>query len=346
MTKQSDLRKRVYCYMEKNKDKTKKFIADHFKSEGVSKSTIYSLLKRKESGSDYIRRVGSGRPAKIFNESGLLKLKRLVDHKDGIYQKKLATKFKCSRQYVGKVLKKKLQIYLRKKMDIPDRTPQQQAEAKEKCSRLYRKYKNLEWLLDDESYFTLSHATINNNDTFYTSDRNLTPANVRYRPRKKYEPKCLVWVAISSKGISDPFICQSGMAINQYVYRDECLKKKLLPFIEKYHSDKNYVFWPDLASSHYAETVLDYLIENSINHVDKVDNPANLPECRPIEDFWSILKGKVYANNWIAKDIPTLKKKIKKCLKEIEPSTIHNLMSGVVGRIDQVRRCGVIENRK
>jgi transposase len=74
--------------MEKNKDKTKKFIADHFKSEGVSKSTIYSLLKRKESGSDYIRRVGSGRPAKIFNESGLLKLKRLVDHKDGIYQKK------------------------------------------------------------------------------------------------------------------------------------------------------------------------------------------------------------------------------------------------------------------
>ena len=66
MTKQSDLRKRVYCYMEKNKDKTKKFIADHFKSEGVSKR---SLLKRKESGSDYIRRVGSGRPAKIFNKT-------------------------------------------------------------------------------------------------------------------------------------------------------------------------------------------------------------------------------------------------------------------------------------
>jgi hypothetical protein len=136
------------------------------------------------------------------------------------------------------------------------------------------------------------------------------------------------------------------MAFNQNVNRDEFLKKKLLPFINKYHSDKNYVFWPDLASSDYAETVLDYLIENSINHMDKVDNPANLPECRSIEDFWSILKGKVYANNWIAKDIPTLKKKIKKCFKEVEPITIQSLMLGVVKRIDHVRRCGVIDKRK
>ena len=44
--------------------------------------------------------------------------------------------------------------------------------------------------------------------------------------------------------------------------------------------------------------------------MDEVDHSANLPECRPIEDLWSILKGKVYVNTWIAKDIPTLKKKL------------------------------------
>jgi transposase len=63
MTKQSDIRKRVHCCLEKHKDKTKKFIADHFMSEEVSESTIYDILKRKESGSDYIRLAGSGRPA-------------------------------------------------------------------------------------------------------------------------------------------------------------------------------------------------------------------------------------------------------------------------------------------
>ena len=88
-----------------------------------------------------------------------------------------------------------------------------------------------------------------------------------------------------------------------------------------------------------------YLMQPKLNHVDKVDNPANLPECRPIEDFWSILKGKVYANNWVAKDINSLKVKIRKCLKEIEPTTIHSLMEGVVSRINLVRRRGVIEKR-
>lgn len=345
MTKTGDLRKRVYCYLEKNPNEPKKSVVAHFMKEGESKSTIYDIIKRKESGFGYIRRVGSGRPPKVFNKHGLLKIKTLVDHKDGIYQKKLATYFGCSQKYISRTLKSKLNINLRKKMNIPDRTPKQQAEAKEKCSRLYRKYKNFEWILDDESYFTLSHATINNNDSYYTSDKNLTPASVKYRPKKKFEPKCLVWVALSAKGISDPFLGSSGMAIDQNVYIDKCLKPRLIPFIQKHHSKTNYIFWPDLASAHYAETVLDFMIENRINHVDKVDNPANLPECRPIEDFWSILKGKVYANNWVAKDIPTLKIRIKKCLKEVEPTTIHRLMEGVVSRIDKVRRKGVIERQ-
>ena len=108
---------------------------------------------------------------------------------------------------------------------------------------------------------------------------------------------------MSTRGISEPYIVKSGNAINQFIYRDECLSKRLLPFIKQFHSDDNYVFWPDLASSHYAEASLDFMIENSINHVDKFDNPANLPEARPIEDLWSILKGKVYENGWEAKSL-------------------------------------------
>jgi len=34
-----------------------------------------------------------------------------------------------------------------------------------------------------------------------------------------------------------------------------------------------------------------------INFIEKIENPANLPEGRAIEDFWSILKAKVYENN-------------------------------------------------
>ncbi len=100
--------------------------------------------------------------------------------------------------------------------------------------------------------------------------------------------------------------------------------------------NSNNVFWSDLASAHCVETVLDYLIENSINHLVKDDNSVNFPECRHVEDFSLIFRAKLYTNNSIAKDIPNLKKKITKCLKEIEPSPIQSLISAVVKRIDLV----------
>ena len=43
-----------------------------------------------------------------------------------------------------------------------------------------------------------------------------------------------------------------------------------------------------------------------VDNVDKVDNLTNLLEVRPIEDFWSILKAKVYENNWEAKTLHQL----------------------------------------
>ena len=125
----------------------------------------------------------------------------------------------------------------------------------------------------DESYFTLAHTSINGNDRFYTSDFDSTPAMVKYSPTAKYEKKILVYVCFSEKGISKPYFVPSGVAVNQKVYLEECFKKKLIPFIAKYHSDGEYVFWPDLASAHYAKSVIAYLREKKVHFVAKIDTP-------------------------------------------------------------------------
>jgi hypothetical protein len=36
-------------------------------------------------------------------------------------------------------------------------------------------------------------------------------------------------------------------------------------------------------------------------------NPANVPEARPIEDFWAHLKRNVYMDGWQAKNLNQLK---------------------------------------
>ena len=136
--------------------------------------------------------------------------------------------------------------------------------------------------------------------------KSATPASKKYTPVKKFEQKLLVWLIISERGISAPTIRKSGLAVNKTVYLD-FIKRGVIPFIKKHHSDGNYKFWPDLASSHYANTVVNYLIDQNIEFVQKCENPANVPEVRPIEDFWSILKEKVYENGWRAKNLDELR---------------------------------------
>ena len=178
-----------------------------------------------------------------------------------------------------------------------------------KCRRMYLKYGKYEFIIDDESYFTLGNAALPGNDSFYSSNVSKTPEQVKKKYVQKFEPKIMVWLAISPRGISTPYFVPSGLAVNQDVYLKECIQKRLEPMIKKYYSDGNYVFWPDLASSHYANKVQKYLLGKNIRYVAKLDNPANVPKARPNEDFWGILKSKVYEGDWKAKNLDSLEKK-------------------------------------
>ena len=61
---------------------------------------------------------------------------------------------------------------------ITDRT-EHQKKIRTQVKNVYSKNINISRVLDDESYLTLSHSTINGNDTFYdTIDISATPASI------------------------------------------------------------------------------------------------------------------------------------------------------------------------
>ena len=122
----------------------------------------------------------------------------------------------------------------------------------------------------------------------------------------------MLYIVISDRGISKPWFKPSGLAISQRVYQEECLEKILLPFLKKHHADGKYVFWPDKAFSYYAKKPLEYFEWKQIPYVPKERNPTNLPQCRPIEDFFGSLSALVYKNNWRAKGTKQLTTRIRK----------------------------------
>ncbi len=90
-----------------------------------------------------------------------------------------------------------------------------------------------------------------------------------------------------------------------------------MPFINDYHDKDKVLFWPDLVSSHYSNTVRQYLDQNGIQFVNRNFIPQNCPQARPIETLWSILKDMVYDQGWEAKNIDQLKRRTTKKGKKL-----------------------------
>ena len=286
------------------------------------------------------RQKGSGRPTVIATKKNVARVEKFFNHRSGRSQRRVARRIGCSQAYVSTILKKHTNVKCRKKLKKPLLTVQQRKVVRPKCRKMAKKYKDVDFIIDDESYFTLSHSLQIGNDRFYSDDIHKTPEDVKYNFQAKFEKKLLVWLAISPRGVSRPYFVPRNLSINQHIYRDECIRKRLQPFIEKYYQDGKYIFWPDLATSHYANSVINYLQTSKIKFVPKIDNPASVPKARPIEDYWANLKRIVYEGDWSATTIDQLEKRIRISMKKIDESFLQSLMSSVVDRLKKIARYG------
>lgn len=179
------------------------------------------------------------------------------------------------------------------------------------------------------------------NDFFYTNDLNKCPESVRFKGKEKFPQKILVWIALSERGMSEPLFQESkAEAINGSIYLEKCLKERLLPYIEKYHSDSKFIFWPDLARAHYANSVTDWLSEK-MKFVGKDQNPPNVPQARPIESFWGHLGAKVYEGGWEARTRDQLVNRIKLKLKDFDAKYLQSLMAGIKPKLRKIADEGV-----
>ena len=74
-------------------------------------------------------------------------------------------------------------------------------------------------VIDDESYFSFGYSGVPRNDRFFTKDKSKVPPNVRYSRKKKFEPKLLLWLAISEEKHRKLFFVPPRKNVNGNVYR-------------------------------------------------------------------------------------------------------------------------------
>ena len=78
------------------------------------------------------------------------------------------------------------------------------------------------------------------------------------------KPKTMIWMGMSSKRASDIYVHKSKQAVNQET------NVSIKDYHPKYHSNGNYLFWPDLAKAHYSNIVQQCLTEKNFPFVSLV----------------------------------------------------------------------------
>ena len=328
------------CFSENCGVLSKSQIVQKFINSGVPKSTAYRFYTLFEGGDSFERKKGSGRPKIELNSNQRRKLDRMINVKVFTGYRAVGSKFNFSEHTAKRVIRES-GYKIRCRKNSPKSTPEQEQRQKTRIRKLRDLSKGCLFVMEDESYFDLDGHNFFGGKRFVFKNLENVPHDVQFIEKKKFGSKLLVWLAVSERGHSEPYFHVTKGAVNQYIYRDECLKK-LYPFIESHTRQCNdkILFWPDLASSHYAKSVIEDLKKNNVHYVPKLMNPPNVPQLRPIEIFWSNLKRRVYANGFVAKNTESLINKIKKELKTFRTEDFMNLMKNLRSKIIKADKKG------
>ena len=102
---------------------------------------------------------------------------------------------------ISRTLKKRTSVkrFFSKKSSPKYQDEKQKHRAQSNSCTLYKILKaDVQLILDDEKYFSLN-GDIACYHKYYTTDRS---PEVKFKTKMKFEPKLLVWMGVSQKGIS------------------------------------------------------------------------------------------------------------------------------------------------
>jgi hypothetical protein len=332
-----------------NPTASKQTLVTLLQSVGFSRSVAYSLAQKKENGLELCdKRTHNGaRPIIVGKQLSLLA--KEFNNQTGKSLRRAALKYGTSHSTIANTLKRVgITCYKRKK--APKYKGNQPATILSAMSRLYRFHltdgngQPPFIIMDDETYITENDHFKYSNRTFYAHDPNDTVDSIRYAGVKKFPMKVGIWYAISDCGMSDAYVWQQGLAIDGDRYKKQCIMKRLLPFINKHGLQNNHIFWPDKASAHYSKAVLQYLGYKQINVVPKQNNPTNVPQCRPIENFHAIIKRRVFEDGFMPKTAAELEVRVRQILAQgasLSPNFFTDLSVRIRVLVDRARRNGI-----
>jgi hypothetical protein len=228
---------------------------------------------------------------------------------------------------------------------VPKYREGQQERAEVGAGNIIKRLRGRILIMDDETYVPLDPRDVHGRQFYHTDDKNVVPDADRFKGVAKFPKRYMIWQCVDSCGnVSKPYVCLGTMTWKTYL--EQCLRKRLLPFIRRYHKDKRVLFWPDMATCHYAKEVQEFLNRHRIPYVLRGENAPNVPQARPIERFWLLCKREYRKRSEMATSSHAMTCIWSRLSREVGKKRLKKLMKGVRQKLRQIRDHGVYEPLK
>jgi len=176
---------------------------------------IYNIINKIENGISLERKRRPGKTKLTHQE--IKRLANSVKGKVGTLRG-LGRKYGLDRKTVKSYLKMH-DITLRKRIKAPKVAEKQKVVQKKRLNKLrylFAPTNGVDQIEDDESYFIIGEYK---NDSYFHHE-SIKDSKARFKYLEKYPGQVLVWIAISARGMSRPFLFTrtNKFAINKEVY--------------------------------------------------------------------------------------------------------------------------------
>lgn len=317
----------------------------HFMDEEIPKSTIATVLNRFEKTGTSTYSKERGPKAVVTSEKQVSKVK---DYFGKLPEASVRDGAKNLRMTPSSVsdCRKKAGIRSKVTKTVPKRTEDHenrcQAGAKKLLRKLGPKSAPQICIVDDECYCYADPNQIPQKRFVSIVPGHTLTDKQKTTPKGKFEKKYGVWQALASDGKASPPVIIKG-TMNSKKYLRYCLKAVLVPWIESNYSIENCILWPDLATYHYGPKTLAFLEEKNLKIVPKDENTPNLPECRPIERFWALVKREMTHYKNPAKTARVFRSRWEKCYQRVIERSGETLFSGFKKKLQICAKSGPLQ---
>lgn len=282
----------------------------------------------------------TGRPLSRSTPRTVNKVNRLFKKKPTIAVGAAAKKLNLPKSTTHHIKQNILGYKGRKRVAVPKYRPGQEDRAKSGCRHVYEKQIRKYLVIDDETYVLADPTQTPGVYYFHAINPQEVPYQLRTKPKEKFTKKYLIWQALSEDGAVSRAYIKEG-SINAREYLRECVKCRLIPFIKQHYNAADVIFWPDLATVHYAKIVQDALNDQGIECIKKEKNPPNVPQARGIELFWAHCKREYAKQNKQPETLAGFRRVWNKISAEVAKKSGKAIMEHAKKNLRKISRGGV-----